>query len=432
MSKNPSSLTPAETLQLYNIAAVLSSSGDASSAYPIYLRLSSVNPPHSLSCHNLAVMHELGTPPVRKDVVSAIRLYGLAASTASLPQSQYSLACLLAELSGDGEETIELLTKAAEQGHVDAAFNLAVALETGGGEDDDDILEVDVKKAVEYYRQAAEGGHVKAAVNLGVLLRRLEVGSLPSPDFACSENGSRCLSRNCGGCSNASSASFLPPALPLSASSEASKWLRLAAAAGDSSAFFNLSLAVPTPEEASSLLEEAAKRGHVLSCYNLAKARIRAGDLQAAEELLNYAAEHGDEKASKDIRVVHKQIKEAEKRRALEEGQEAEETRTRLEAEAANRRAEEEDKRRLAEEELKRIKADDEAAHLARIQELMGATEDLQLPDRVEVKVGSKPTSVAIERAKAAKARRDAAAKEAEEKKGKGWVKLDGEEAART
>jgi TPR repeat protein len=430
MSMEPSKLSPTETLQLYNIAAVLQAGGDCAAAYPIYQRLGAAK--HPLSCHNLAVMHEQGSPPVRKDLVEAIRLYGVAAESGNLPQSQYSLACLLAQISGDSDETRELLQKAASQGHAGAAFNLAVELERGGEGGDEAAPDRDAQRAIELYRQAAEGGHVKAAVNLGVLLRKMEVGELPAEE-PCEKNGSRCLSSGCG----CKPASFLPPPAPLSSSSEASKWLRLAAAAGDSSALFNLSLAVSSPVESEALLAEAARAGHVASCYNLAKARIRAGDLQAAEELLSYAAEQGDERANKDIRIIRKNIKEAERIKALEEEEtkakleeEAEARRIKSEAEAAFRKAEEEERRQAAEEEAARIKADDEAAHLARIQELTGAADSLNLTNQGEVKIGSKPTQTAIERAKAAKARRDAAAKDADGKKG--WVKLDGSEGTLT
>ena len=112
-------------------------------------------------------------------------------------QSQYSLANWYAS-HRQNDNYIEWLTKAAEQGFVDAQYDLAVsydegdgtrkrkslavkwymrAIENGDGDasynlalmyDHGDYVSIDKAKAFQYYLLAAQRGHVKAMHNVGM------------------------------------------------------------------------------------------------------------------------------------------------------------------------------------------------------------------------------------------------------------------------
>ncbi|WP_163366756.1 tetratricopeptide repeat protein, partial [Klebsiella aerogenes] len=63
----------------------------------------------------------------------------------------------------DHEKAVTWYTKAAEQGHADAQYNLAVSYDEGEG------VERDGSKAVFWYTKAANQGNRDAQNNLGVM-----------------------------------------------------------------------------------------------------------------------------------------------------------------------------------------------------------------------------------------------------------------------
>ena len=63
--------------------------------------------------------------------------------------------------AGNMQEAFRLFKELAEQGNVDAQYNLGVMYETGKGVPEDD------KEAVVWFRKAAEQGFTNAQYNLG-------------------------------------------------------------------------------------------------------------------------------------------------------------------------------------------------------------------------------------------------------------------------
>jgi len=81
-------------------------------------------------------------------------------------EAQYHLALMYAAGEGvlqDYKEAFKWYRKAAEQGHAEAPYNLGVMYANGQGALQDD------KEAVKWYRKAAEQGGTKAQYNLGVM-----------------------------------------------------------------------------------------------------------------------------------------------------------------------------------------------------------------------------------------------------------------------
>ncbi len=71
--------------------------------------------------------------------------------------------CLDAFGKRDFDTAVAPCTKAAEQGHAKAQYNLGVMYDIGNGVPEDDA------KAVEWYSKAAEQGHAKAQYELGTM-----------------------------------------------------------------------------------------------------------------------------------------------------------------------------------------------------------------------------------------------------------------------
>lgn len=70
---------------------------------------------------------------------------------------------LKAYKTGDYEQAVDFWQKAAENGHVEATYNLGCMYASGRG------VKQDYKKASEFCQKAAENGYVKALFNLGVM-----------------------------------------------------------------------------------------------------------------------------------------------------------------------------------------------------------------------------------------------------------------------
>ena len=68
----------------------------------------------------------------------------------------------------DDVPNFKKMLQAAEQGNVDAQFNLGVMYDNGRG------VRQDYKQAVQWYRKAAEQGHADAQYNLGVAYKKGE------------------------------------------------------------------------------------------------------------------------------------------------------------------------------------------------------------------------------------------------------------------
>ena len=93
----------------------------------------------------------------------------LAAAQAGHPDSQFNVALMYEQGIGigkDEKEAVSWYSKAAEQGHAAAQYNLAVLYENGRG------TEIDFSKANEWYRKASAQGDPLAIGNLGMLYLR--------------------------------------------------------------------------------------------------------------------------------------------------------------------------------------------------------------------------------------------------------------------
>jgi TPR repeat protein len=93
----------------------------------------------------------------------------LAAAQAGHADSQFNVALMYEQGIGigkDEKEAVSWYSKAAEQGHVASQYNLAVLYENGRG------TEIDFSKANEWYRKASAQGDPLAIGNLGMLYLR--------------------------------------------------------------------------------------------------------------------------------------------------------------------------------------------------------------------------------------------------------------------
>ena len=82
-----------------------------------------------------------------------------------------------------GELELEDFRRAAERGHAEAQFVLAVTYDQGDGVPEDDA------EAVRWYRKAAEQGHALAQFGLGTMY-----GRVPDVNYICA---SCCLTQRC-------------------------------------------------------------------------------------------------------------------------------------------------------------------------------------------------------------------------------------------
>jgi hypothetical protein len=154
----------------------------------------------------------------------------------------------------DPAAAVKWLSKAADQGHTDAQFNLGVMYEDGIG------VSQDPHAAVTWYRKAAEQGHAKAQNNLGTLFVN---GKGVPQDYH-----------------------------------SAAAWFRKAAAQGDVEGEFNLALmyengtGVPQDQDsAMTWYRVAAKQGHTA-----AKARVEQGQQCAKAQEQREQEPHLDNK----------------------------------------------------------------------------------------------------------------------------------------
>ncbi len=195
---------------------------------------------------------------VPQDKAEAVRLFSKAAEQGH-GEAQYRLAMLL--LSGDGvrrdtAEATRLFRKAAEQGHAKAQFELAVRLFKG-----DDVPQ-DKAQAAEWHRKAAGQGLAEAQCSLGDMLSKGD--GVPKDEV------------------------------------QAVEWYRKAAGQGLAKAQFNLGVmlfegdGVPRdPHEAVSWMKKAADQGDGDARAALQREDIRKvyGELLKAEEAEHYRAE---------------------------------------------------------------------------------------------------------------------------------------------
>jgi TPR repeat protein len=386
----PSAMTEAQraradALKLYNAGCELRDEGDYKEAAGVFKKLAKQN--HPLACHNLGILYEQGLG-VQRDMVEAMKCYSTAAEK-NIPESQYSLACLLRDVMGDFDEATALFEMAAAQGHAGANFNLGVY--HASARDDPSV-----KEAVQCYRAAAEKGHVKAAVNLGVILTGSKSDEVDDAGFARPAYDPTPEERAEGG-----------------------KWLQVAADSGDHTAQFNMAVKCKEENDVENMvvfLEKASEGGHVRGSYNYAKSLIRGdgkgeatrADLDRAAELLNFCADEGDEKANKDARKLMKATRAEDREKKKLEEEEA----ARLEVEAAERERLRFEQMRIAQAQ----KAMEEGLREKEKELMSDETTVKQYEDENEqpiwgrdtAKNDGKPTNEAVARVKAAAAKKRA------------------------
>ena len=114
---------------------------------------------------------------VPEDDAEAIKWYRLAAEQGNV-DAQYDLGFMYAFGPGvpqDDAEAVKWYRLAAEQGHPDAQFNLGLMYVKGKG------VPQDYAEAMKWYRRAAEQGHAVAQTNLGIMY---EYGQGVPQDYA--------------------------------------------------------------------------------------------------------------------------------------------------------------------------------------------------------------------------------------------------------
>jgi TPR repeat protein len=107
---------------------------------------------------------------VPHDDEQAIQWYTKAAEQGHV-DAQYNLALMYKHGKGvllDFRQTVQWYTKAAEQGHVDAQFNLALMYKHGKG------VPQDFRQTIQWYTKAAEQGDVDAQYNLALMYKNGE------------------------------------------------------------------------------------------------------------------------------------------------------------------------------------------------------------------------------------------------------------------
>lgn len=129
-----------------------------------------------LSYDGLIGRNAAGELPVEKDPAAAARCYRRAAD-AGHAEAMFNMA--MCHRDGDGVEVDVLagydwLVRGAEAGSMRAQFNAALALDPNhppyGKPGETPVVPKDAAAAVDLYRMAVEQGHGKAMVNLGVAL----------------------------------------------------------------------------------------------------------------------------------------------------------------------------------------------------------------------------------------------------------------------
>src|ERR1043165_8604559 len=109
------------------------------------------------------------------------------------------MSMIKAEYSDD-KNNVKDLYRAAENGNIDAQYNLGYLYEKGEG------TEKDLEKAFYWYQKAAENGNLNAKYNLGYLYENGEgiERNLMEPEFKSniSDEGLNMSHKNCFKCSN--------------------------------------------------------------------------------------------------------------------------------------------------------------------------------------------------------------------------------------
>ena len=231
---------------------------------------------------------------VPQDKTEAARWFRKAAEQGH-GEAQYRLAML--HLSGDGvpkdkAEAVRLFSKAAEQGHGEAQYRLAMLLLSGDG------VRRDTAEATRLFRKAAEQGHAKAQFELAV---RLFKGDDVPQDKAQAAEWHRKAAEQGLAEAQCSLGDMLSKGDGVPKDEvQAVEWYRKAAGQGLAKAQFNLGVMLfegdgvaRDPHEAVSWMKKAADQGDGDARAALQREDIRKvyGELLKAEEAEHYRAE---------------------------------------------------------------------------------------------------------------------------------------------
>ncbi|WP_054600519.1 tetratricopeptide repeat protein [Neisseria sp. 74A18] len=202
--------------------------------------------------------------------------------------------------------------KAAEQGHVKAQFNLGVCYDQGLGVEQSD------SKAAEWYEKAAEQGHVKAQFNLGLCYDQglgVEQSDSKAAEWygKAAEQGDVDAQFNLGVCYG--------QGLGVEQSdSKAAEWYGKAAEQGDVDAQFNLGVRYhqglgveQSDSKAAEWYEKAAEQGHVKAQFNLGVCYdqglgVEQSDSKAAEWYGKAAEQNNTSVNNAFESMIHKDI----------------------------------------------------------------------------------------------------------------------------
>ena len=117
---------------------------------------------------NLGEVYREGGPGVPQDFDKAI--YWYEQGIADEPARAYNGLAATNIMRGNTDKGLEYLKKAAELGHAQAQYNLAVMYDEG----DFGIYLNDKEKAKYWYEKSAAGGFADAQYNLNILLKEME------------------------------------------------------------------------------------------------------------------------------------------------------------------------------------------------------------------------------------------------------------------
>ena len=222
---------------------------------------------------NIGYDYYFGKNGKQKDYSEAVKWYRKAAEQGYM-DAQYNLGVCYEKGQGvpqDYFEAVKWYRKAAEQGDMDAQYNLGYCYEEGQG------VPKDYFEAVKWYRKAAEQGHARAQNNLGYCYK---YGQGVPKDY-----------------------------------SEAVKWYRKATEQGHATAQNNLGVCYEKGQgvsqdysEAVKWYRKAAEQGHTFAQYNLGNCYYNGwGVTKNYSEAVKWyrkAAEQGDEDAKEQLQKL--------------------------------------------------------------------------------------------------------------------------------
>ncbi len=256
-----------DTRAMFNLAVLLSESGDLSGSEDWYQRAAELG--------DLDAMHNLACVLWEKEELPSAEAWFLQAAEGGITESMYNLGIMLRD-RGDLDGAEEWMLKAAKGDDWDAMHMLGVIHRDRG----------DLERSVYWLRQAAETGHVDAMYLLGFTLN--QQGDL---------TGARHWHQRAGEAGNVESMYSLGHMLKVDEPELAVVWYRRAADGGNVGAMSNLGLMLNERgecQDAELWYRRAVDGGSTTAMANLGIMLIDQGNLDGAEALFRQAVSGGN------------------------------------------------------------------------------------------------------------------------------------------